>query len=257
MYITLFTLAVLGALVAVLTLFVNFNQYRLQRLQGTGPPGDKLDPKEAKSILTNVKSDEVRNIAANHIFTESEKKGVGYIEKQRIGVYLDLHSAACAPKEREILSRALADFVQQTLGSHAIIGTSLVSPREGNLLVGSSAAVHLGLNFLMIRTGRAPRFGYPIEGTFAPGTTAILVDDLCMEASFLARCVKLLRRYGLNVSHCVCLFERLDGNAREGLEQVAVELHSKYQIDDDELTRFAERGAATAESHKEDDSGRL
>ncbi|MGP3964957.1 hypothetical protein ACTWPT_54295 [Nonomuraea sp. 3N208] len=248
-----FLVGVIAALVAVLTLVVNVSQYRLQKhSQKGGPPGYRLDPAEADKILSGeVTSDPVRAIAADHIFIESEKKGVGYIDKLQICVYLDMHSAACDPRKRDTLGMALADFVRQVLGPQAIRGALLVSPREGNLLVGSTAAQHLGMNFLMIRTGRAPRFGYPIEGTFSPGSTAILVDDLCMEASFLARCVKLLRRYGLNVAHCICLFERLDGDAREGLAAVSVELHSRYQIDDDELTRLKDRGEAAIEAEKQ------
>lgn len=248
MEIAVFALGAIGALVGILTLLVNFNQYRLQKIQKDGgSPGIKLDPSKADKILrSEVTSDPVRAIAANYIFVESEKKGVGYIDKLNIGVYLDMHSAACDPKKRETLGLTLAEFVQQELGINALQGVSLVSPREGNLLVGAAAAQHLGLNFLMIRTGRAPRFGYPIEGQFSPGSTAILVDDLVMEGSFLSRCVKLLRRYGLNVSNCVCLFERLDGDAREGLEGVSVKLHSKYQIDDDELARFQQHGEIAA-----------
>ncbi|MCG5211955.1 type I phosphoribosyltransferase [Streptosporangium soli] len=247
MEVVIFALAVTGSLVGALTLLVNFSQYRLQKSLKPGAPGERMDPVEAGKILRDVTSDPVRIIAANHIFIESEKKGVGYIDKQEIGIYLDMHSAACDPEKRETLAGALADFVRQTAGYQSLNGVSFASPREGNLLVGAGAAQRLGLNFLMIRTGRAPRFGYPIEGAFSPGSTAILVDDLCMEATFLTRCVKLLRRYGLNVSHCVCLFERLDGNAREGLAEVSVELHSKYQIDDEELARFKQYGESALE----------
>jgi orotate phosphoribosyltransferase len=246
----LFVLALAGSLIAVLTLWLNVNQYRLQRAQGRGSPGERLNPIDASKILTDVSSDPVRNIASRHIFVESEKKNVGYVEKQKIGVYLDLHSAACDPHKRDVLAGALANFVQQTIGSQVLMGSSLVSPREGNLLVGALVAQRLDLNFLMIRTGRAPRFGYPIEGVFSPGSNAILVDDLCMEATFLSRCVRLLRRYGLNVSHCICLFERLDGNARDGLAAVAVKMHSKYTIDDDELAHFKEQGEAATERRK-------
>ncbi|MER5649332.1 phosphoribosyltransferase [Streptosporangium sp. NPDC002524] len=242
----MFVLAVIASIVGVLTLWVNLNQYRLQVSRESGLPGERLDPAEAGRILGDVVPDSVRAVAANHIFIESEKKGVGYIDKQEIGVYLDLHTASCDPRKRETLATAMEEFVRKTMGHGYLRGASIASPREGNLLVGAAAAQRLGLNFLMIRTGRAPRFGYPIEGIFSPGSTVILVDDLCMEATFLTRCVRLLRRYGLNVSHCVCLFERLDGNAREGLSGVSVELHSKYQIDDDELARFQRYGESAA-----------
>ncbi|GAA2353374.1 hypothetical protein [Dactylosporangium salmoneum] len=61
-------------------------------------------------------------------------------------------------------------------------------------------------------------------------------------ASFLTRCVRSLRAYGLNVEHCVCLFERLDGDAREGLAQIGVQLRAKYQIDDDALKQLKRSG---------------
>jgi orotate phosphoribosyltransferase len=133
----------------------------------------------------------------------------------------------------------LATFIKDELGA-ASARKLIATPREGNLLVGAETARILQAEFLMIRTGVAPRFGYPIEGTFTPGTDAIIVDDLCMEGVFLQRCVRNLRRYGVNVSHCFCLFERLDGDSREVLESMAVELHSKYQIDDDILRRLRE-----------------
>jgi orotate phosphoribosyltransferase len=229
-----FTIALVACLVAALTLWVNFNQYRLARSQGTGAPGLKLDPDEAAKTLDQIGADPVRTVASQHIYIESEKRKVGYINRQEICVYLDLHSASCDPVKRETLSKALAEFVQATLVTDLSL-LSVTSPREGNLLVGSSVAGKLGANFLMIRTGRAPRFGYPIEGSFTPGTTAIIVDDLCMEGTFLKRCVQHLRRYGINVSHCFCLFERLDGDAREVLESLSVDLHSKYQIEDETL----------------------
>ncbi|MEU8005740.1 hypothetical protein AB0B66_31655 [Catellatospora sp. NPDC049111] len=227
---------IIGALVALVTLGVNVSQYRLQR-GAVAAPGRKVESREAHKILDEIDEDPVRAIAADHIFIQSDKSGVGYIVTQPIAVYLDMHTASCVPAKRAVLARSLADFVEEGLGTD-LKGVLIATPREGNLLVGSSVAELLGSDFLMIRTGRAPRFGYPIEGTFLPGATAVIADDLCMEGSFLATCVNHLRAYGLNVSDVFCLFERMDGDAREGLAEVGVELHSKYQIDDDELKQL-------------------
>lgn len=233
-----------GSGIAVITLWVNFNQYRLQKIGNMGKPGQKVDPKKASDILAvEVKDDPVRVIASNHIFVGHEIAGVGYIEKKPIGVYLDLHTAATIVKQRKVLAESLATFVCEVAGVEPFAPNVLVaSPREGNLLVGSAVAEQLSIGFLMIRTGRAPRFGYPIEGIFQPGSTAVLVDDLCMEGSFLGRCVRTLRRYGLNVSHCVCLFERTDGDAREVLEAMSVKFRSRYQIDDEQLMKLKPAG---------------
>lgn len=241
MDITNVTLTVSGFAVAVMALRIQSRSYRLQREQSAPPPGQRLDPREASQALEDIDEDPVRAIAADFIFIEAEKKGVGYIKKQPIGVYLDLHSASCDPRKRSILAASLSTFIRdesRDAGPRKLIAT----PREGNLLVGAEVARTLQTDYLMIRTVMAPRFGYPIEGSFTPGSTAIMVDDLCMEGIFLQRCVRNMRRYGVNVSDCFCLFERLDGDAREALDSIAVTLHAKYQIDDEMLKLIREGG---------------
>lgn len=229
-----------GLIVAAAAFRVQVHSYRLQRDHNTGSPGNRLDPGEARRVLEEeVDEDPVKSIASGFIFIEHEKRGVGYIRKQPIGVYLDLHSASCDPFKRTALATSLATLVKDALGD-ASQRNLVASPREGNLLVGAEVAQMLQSDYLMIRTVTAPRFGYPIEGSFTPGANAIIVDDLCMEGAFLQRCVRNLRRYGVNVSHCFCLFERLDGDSREMLDSIAVELHSKYQIDDEILRQLRE-----------------
>lgn len=234
------TFTISGLAIAVAALRVQLHSYRLQRDHDAGPPGSRLDPREATTALEEeVDEDPVKVIASDFIFIDHEKKGVGYIKKQPIGVYLDLHSASCDPTKRTALATSLATFIRDELGD--VSKRKLVaSPREGNLLVGAEVAQMLQANYLMIRTVTAPRFGYPIEGSFTPGSTAIMVDDLCMEGAYLQRCVRNLRRYGLNITRCFCLFERLDGDSREALASISVDLHSKYQIDDDMLRLLRE-----------------
>jgi orotate phosphoribosyltransferase len=231
-----------GLVVAVAAFRVQLHSYRLQQEQEQEgvTPGSRLDPGAASEVLDEeVYEDPVKIIASQFIFVEHAERGVGYIKKHPISVFLDLHSASCDPGKRDTLASSLATFVKDEIGG---VGPRRVvaSPREGNLLVGAEVARILQSDFLMIRTGIAPRFGYPIEGTFHQGTDVIIVDDLCMEGAFLGRCVRNLRRYGANVSHCFCLFERLDGDSREVLASIAVQLHSKYQIDDDILRRLRE-----------------
>lgn len=235
------TATVGGLAIAAAAFRVQIHSYRLQRDHETsGTPGSRLDPRAASQVLDEeVDEDQVKSIASQFLFVEHQERGVGYIRKQPICVYLDMHSASCDPVKRETLAASLAGFVKDELGD-ARTRKLIATPREGNLLVGSEVARVLQAEFLMIRTGVAPRFGYPIEGTFLPGANAIIVDDLVMEGAFLQRCVRSLRRYGVNVSHAFCLFERLDGDTREVLDSIAVELHSKYQIDDDILRLLRE-----------------
>jgi orotate phosphoribosyltransferase len=190
------------------------------------------------AVLDGVGDPLIREIAASNIFIAREKTPVGYHEVVPIGVYLDLHTASCVPDHRETLARFLADRVCAGLGTTRPARTVIATPREGNLLVGSRVAELLGVPFLMVRTKRAPRFGYPIEGRFEPGMQAIVVDDLVM-GSLISRTAKLLRRQGLNVTRCFSIFERADADPRTYLDADNVELDSAWRIDDTLLAELA------------------
>jgi orotate phosphoribosyltransferase len=210
---------------------------------GAGNVAQQLEIADTLSILDSIGNIQIREIAASHIFIAREKTPVGYHEEVPIGVYLDLHTASCVPSNREILAQFLADRVGAKLTPAQQGRTVIATPREGNLLVGSQVAELLGLPFLMVRTKRAPRFGYPIEGRFVQGMQAIIVDDLVM-GSLISRTAKLLRRQGLNVSHCFSIFARADADPRAYLDEDKVELDSAWRIDDEllaELAAFANR----------------
>lgn len=198
--------------------------------------GERLSARDALSTLERVISDDqVRAIAAQYVYVAAAKTPVGYHEKIPIGVYVDLHTASCDPDLREVLARYLASRIRPRLDARERSDIALATPREGNVLVGSRVAQILGVPFLMVRTKRAPRFGYPIEGTFVSSMEAVIVDDLVM-GSLVARTAGLLRRHtGLNVARCFSIFERVDAEPRQFLEEVAIELDSAWKIDDQVL----------------------
>jgi orotate phosphoribosyltransferase len=194
----------------------------------------QLDATHALPVLAQITEESIRTIAAAHVYIAKEKTPVGYHEKLPVGVYVDLHSAACNPVYRDQLATFLALRVKSTLHDSA---DSLViaTPREGNVLVGSRVADLCGLPFLMVRTKKAPRFGFPVEGAYRSGSEAIIVDDLVM-GSMTSRTAKLLRKHGLRVQRCFSIFERVDADPRSFLTAERVELDAAFGIDDELLS---------------------
>jgi orotate phosphoribosyltransferase len=194
-----------------------------------------LDATHALPVLAQITEESIRTIAAAHVYIAKEKTPVGYHEKLPVGVYVDLHSAACNPDHRERLATFLAQRVTSTL--HDSAGPLVIAtPREGNVLVGSRVADLCGLPFLMVRTKKAPRFGFPVEGSgYRSGSEAVIVDDLVM-GSLTSRTAKLLRKHGLRVQRCFSIFERVDADPRSFLTAERVELDAAFAIDDELLS---------------------
>ena len=236
------TTIVSGIIVGATALFGYLHQKKnvpTSEIPGNGGPGENLKSiSNSISLPITSKEKTPLEIISNNIFIGSKPCPVGYVKKKSIAVYLDLHTASCDRADRKILAEALTTYVSEILASTAK-NTIIATPREGNILLGEAVAAQIGIPFVMIRTVKAPRFGYPIEGLFNPSSQVILVEDICMEGAFLQLCVELLRQYGLNVSKCICLFERTDGNARKALSNVGVELYAKYLIDDQILRDVA------------------
>ena len=206
----------------------------------SGGPGEQVTPQAVERVLSTVTGSTVRDIAAQHIFVNTlpgQGEGAG---RHGPSFYLDLHTASCRPETRRALGEALAEHLDAILGPRLGNGLVLASPREGNVLVGAAAAELLGVPFLMVRTKKAPRFGYPIEGRFEVGTEAVVIDDVVLEGSFILRCAGLLRFHGLRCFRCVSLFERTDADARAAFQKAELLLHSKYAFDEADLRRMVD-----------------
>ncbi|MFD7075116.1 hypothetical protein ACFV9G_12970 [Nocardioides sp. NPDC059952] len=193
----------------------------------------RLAPEIALAALAPISDKAVREIAARHVYIAREPVLIGHHEQTSIGVYLDLHTASCDPKNRETLAQFLAGQVERAVGRIDAATTVIATPREGNTLVTSRVAELCGTRFLMVRTFSRPRFGFPIEGTFTEGQEALLVDDLVM-GTLIPRTANLLRTHaGLATRRCVSIFERADVGARETVSVADVHLDAAYAIDDD------------------------
>lgn len=189
----------------------------------------------------NTKHDfSVIDVASKFVFLSPKGTfNTGLFSKVTASVFLDLFSACTDLNNRSILAESLSNKVKELENQLSITFDCVAVPKEGNVLLGDRVARMLSLPLVVVRSGKAIRFGYPLEGNMSPGWSVILVDDISSDGRFLKTCITRLRKYGAVVGHCFCVFERTDGNTSELLSDLNVKLHHIRQINDEDLLSLA------------------
>lgn len=103
----------------------------------------------------------------------------------------------------------------------------------GGLHAATALALQTGAPLVYPRPpapGEDPGARPPIEGSYGPGQTALVVDDLAAGGGSLAGTVERLRRAGLRVRDAVVLVDREQGAARR-LEALGVRLHPTLTLE--------------------------
>jgi hypothetical protein len=191
-------------------------------------------------VLSDVDEDLVRAIAADHIFVEAEERGVGYIDKQPICVYLDCTRRVAIPRNGP-RSPVSCGVIQAELGVSGK-GALIASPGKAT----SWSARHGGTAEDEVPDGphrhRAAVRVTDRRHLQRPGRTSSWSNDLCMEGTFLKRCCAqspAVRAQHLRLR--VPVRTGRTGVAREALASVKVNLHSRYLIDDEETATVARK----------------
>lgn len=84
-----------------------------------------------------------------------------------------------------------------------------------------------------------------IEGNYAEGETAVVIDDLATTGGSKFEAIEKLRAAGLNVTDVVVLIDRESG-ARQGLQQLGVRMHAVFTLTQ-MLNHWEENGKVGAE----------
>ncbi|HEY3141284.1 MAG TPA: hypothetical protein VGJ86_09145 [Acidimicrobiales bacterium] len=133
-----------------------------------------------------------------------------------------------------------ATGVASRLFSPAVLdgAVSVVGPKNGNAVLCNALARTLALPSASVRD--YPLVGRYIEGVFEPGRRSVVFDDVSSDGEILADVVRHLRAAGARVDHAVVVVNRLEGDAREVLADLDVELVSGLDVGDDELAALRE-----------------
>ena len=121
--------------------------------------------------------------------------------------YVDIKRASTDPKVLRLMGEGLA----ARLGSaQRIAGMEL-----GAVPLAAAAALASGVPFLMVRK-KAKDYGTAgrLEGPFAPGEEAVVVEDVTTSGGSSVEAVKALREAGLRVAKVVTVVDREAGAAK-------------------------------------------
>ena len=85
----------------------------------------------------------------------------------------------------------------------------------GGVPLATALALHTGRPALFVRKTAKP-YGTAnlAEGGFAPGETAVIVEDVVTSGGQVLASLEALRALGLTVRHAVCVIDREEGGAR-------------------------------------------
>ena len=142
--------------------------------------------------------------------------------------YLDKYRFETRPD----LLRALAERIAAGVREHAPETTVIAGPELGAVALAAAASLESGLPFLIVRK-EAKDYGTNkrLEGTWEPGASACLVEDVVTTAGAAVSAVDALREAGVNVSTAICVVDREEGGSDE-LARHAVRLRPLFRASD-------------------------
>lgn len=137
---------------------------------------------------------------------------------RRSSYYLDKYRLGTRPELLAPLGVAIALAVSEV----APDAVRIAAPELGAVSLAAAASLESGLPFVIVRKEtKSYGTGNRIEGTFEPGESVCVVEDVVTSGGAALDAVAALREAGLIVRAAVCVLEReeggLDALAREGV----------------------------------------
>jgi orotate phosphoribosyltransferase len=172
-----------------------------------------------------VTDDELKRALKEHAYLEGDfllrsgKRSRYYLDKYRF-------------ETRPDLLRALGERIAAGVREHAPETTVIAGPELGAVALAAAASLESGLPFLIVRK-EAKGYGTNkrLEGTWEPGASACLVEDIVTSAGAAVSAVDALREAGVYVSTAICVVDREEGGSDE-LARHAVRLRPLFRASD-------------------------
>jgi orotate phosphoribosyltransferase len=172
-----------------------------------------------------VTDDELKRALKEHAYLEGDfllrsgKRSRYYLDKYRF-------------ETRPDLLRALAERIAAGVREHAPDATVIAGPELGAVALAAAASLESGLPFLIVRK-EAKGYGTDkrLEGTWEPGSSACLIEDVVTSGGAAVSAVDALRDAGIDVSTAICVVDREEGGSDE-LARHAVRLRPLFRASD-------------------------
>ena len=159
---------------------------------------------------------------------------------RRSSYYLDKYRFETRPELLGELGRRIAERANEIEPEAA----RLAGPELGAVALAASASLASGKPFLIVRK-EAKGYGTEnrLEGSFVPGETVCLIEDVVTSGGAAVEAVEALREAGLRCSNAVCVVDREEGGV-DALARHAVRLYPLFRA-----SEFAARGKTAAKPH--------
>jgi uridine monophosphate synthetase len=171
---------------------------------------------------------------------------------KRSPIYIDLRLLASFPAELRQVAHAYAGLIHGILeaGDQPLDGLRLASIPYAALPIGTAVSMELGIPMIYPRKEvKAHGTAQQIEGTYAAGERAVVLDDLITTGGSKLAAIEPLESAGLKVRDVVVLIDREEGG-REELEEAGYCLHAVLTLSE-MLELLVEAGRISSEQRHE------
>lgn len=159
-------------------------------------------------------------------------------------IYIDLRVVVSYPHALRQVAAAYR-AVLESLQFDLLAATPLAG-----LPIGTAICLDMNIPLIYPRkTAKSYGTGKDVEGRWAIGQTAVVVDDLITSGDSILQTIATLKATGLRVSDAVVLIDREQGG-RQTMEQQGYRLHSVFTLPD-LLDTLVDHGRLTARQRDE------
>lgn len=135
-------------------------------------------------------------------------------------VYVDLRRTTSSAKLLRLIARAYAGLIRPLAFEH------LAGVPYAALPIGTATALELGCSLIYPRKEvKAHGTGKNIEGVYAPGDRAVMIEDLVTSGGSVVKAAEVLKEAGLTVTDVAVLIDREQGGP-ENLSAAGYTLHA-------------------------------
>jgi len=176
----------------------------------------------------------LKKLVMSHLYYLEDKFDAGTYDHVYLQFYVDLMEAAVSPKELKIMTVNLVRLIKDNIDYDFSI---IAVPKNGCPLLAYEVAKYMKKKLLIVKD-YGPRHSYQFDGRFVKGETAIIIDDVSSDGSFLKNPIAVLKKNKIASRDCLVLIHRKEGNAKRKLKSAQHTLHYILELSDGDIANM-------------------